>query len=125
MHKWCYESGKEYEHGGLSPQECVVPMITVAQLNGAAKSVSIESIIWKGLRCVVKIGGVEPNIRVDLRTRAADATTSIVSMPKAPALDGTVSFLVSDDDREGDPAVITVLAADGTVINQIATIVGG
>jgi len=25
----CYEASKEYEHGGLSPQECVVPVITV------------------------------------------------------------------------------------------------
>ena len=26
----CYEAGKEYEHGGLSPQECVTPVITVS-----------------------------------------------------------------------------------------------
>ncbi len=25
----CFEAGKEYEHGGLSPQECVVPVVTV------------------------------------------------------------------------------------------------
>ena len=25
----CYEAGKEYEHGGISPQECVLPVITV------------------------------------------------------------------------------------------------
>jgi len=25
----CYEAGKEYEHGGISPQECVAPIITV------------------------------------------------------------------------------------------------
>jgi hypothetical protein len=24
----CYEAGKEYEHGGISPQECVIPVIT-------------------------------------------------------------------------------------------------
>jgi len=26
----CYEASKEYEHGGLSPQECIVPVITVS-----------------------------------------------------------------------------------------------
>lgn len=25
----CYEAGQEYEHGGLSPQECIVPWISV------------------------------------------------------------------------------------------------
>ena len=28
----CYEAGQEYEHGGLSPQECVTPLITVTVL---------------------------------------------------------------------------------------------
>jgi hypothetical protein len=28
----CYESGKEYEHGGISPQECVVPVLSVQKI---------------------------------------------------------------------------------------------
>ncbi len=27
----CYEAGVQYEHGGISPQECVVPVITVSK----------------------------------------------------------------------------------------------
>ena len=39
----CYEAGKEYEHGGLSPQECIVPIIMVSQQSGArSQSISIE-----------------------------------------------------------------------------------
>ncbi|HNR84838.1 BREX-1 system phosphatase PglZ type B [Ottowia sp.] len=30
----CYEAGHEYEHGGLSPQECVTPLITAALPGG-------------------------------------------------------------------------------------------
>jgi hypothetical protein len=26
---YCYEAGKECEHGGISPQECIVPLIRV------------------------------------------------------------------------------------------------
>ena len=25
----CFEANKEYEHGGVSPQECIVPRLTV------------------------------------------------------------------------------------------------
>lgn len=28
----CYEAGKEYEHGGISPQECIVPVLTIRAL---------------------------------------------------------------------------------------------
>lgn len=31
----CYEAGKEYEHGGISPQECIVPLLIVTPPAGA------------------------------------------------------------------------------------------
>ncbi len=40
----CYEEGKEYEHGGISPQECVVPVLTVSVPTSGKLAVSIESL---------------------------------------------------------------------------------
>ena len=30
----CFEANKEYEHGGVSPQECIVPRLTVTAGRG-------------------------------------------------------------------------------------------
>jgi len=41
----CYEAGQEYEHGGLSPQECVTPRITVTAPGGHQTEIgAIDSI---------------------------------------------------------------------------------
>lgn len=122
---FCYEAGKEYEHGGLSPQECVVPFITVSRQSSAAETVRIENVTWKGLRCTMEITGVVSGMVVDVRTKAGDPTTSLAATPKAPSADGSVSLLVPDDDRLGGAAIIVVLAGDGTVYAQTLTTVGG
>lgn len=39
----CFEAGKEYEHGGISPQECIVPVITV-KASQEVKTVKAEEV---------------------------------------------------------------------------------
>jgi hypothetical protein len=122
----CYEAGKEYEHGGLSPQECVVPVIGVTvQGAAAAQTVAVAEATWRGLRCAARIVGAGPDMLVDLRTKAGDPATSLVGVARPPQDDGSVSLLVVDDDQLGAAALIVVLAADGTVLAQAPTVVGG
>ena len=122
----CYEAGKEYEHGGLSPQECVVPVIAVTLQGGVEQApVGIKQIAWKGLRCSVEVTGVAPGMTVDIRTKAADPSSSLVEVPKAPNPDGAVSLPVPDDERIGEAAFVVVLAGDGAVRAQALTTVGG
>lgn len=122
----CFEAGKEYEHGGLSPQECIVPIITVTnQMAALAAPVSIERVVWRGLRCTVHVAGVTAEVRVDIRGRPGDSATSLVASPKVVSGDGTVGLLVEDDDRLGEAAVIVVLGGDGRILAQAATTVGG
>jgi hypothetical protein len=122
----CFEAGKEYEHGGLSPQECVTPLIAIARQSGAGGvNVAIESVGWRGLRCVVKTMGAAPDLRADIRTRANDPTTSLVAAPKPIGSDGGVSLLVQDEDREGQAAFVVIVDMRGVVVAQHATIVGG
>jgi len=121
----CYEAGKEYEHGGLSPQECIVPVITVSQQHGArSQPISIENVTWKGLRCTITVTGTTSGMKVDIRTKAGDPNTSLTK-PKPPNSDSTVSLLVEDDDRMGEAALIVILDSDGTPMKQISTIIGG
>lgn len=121
----CFEAGKEYEHGGLSPQECFVPVITVSQQPSAkSRLVTIENVNWRGLRCRMRVIGIVPGMKVDMRTKAGDATTSLIGTLTLPSADGNVSLLVVDEDRMGEAVLIVVLNSDGTVNNQILTIVG-
>ena len=122
----CYEAGKEYDHGGLSPQECVVPIIEVSTQGGALASVvSIKSSSWKGLRCQVHLSGTAPGTRVDIRSKAADPATSLVEKPKPVNADGSASLPVPDDDRVGEAAFLVALSEDGTVLAQSLITIGG
>jgi hypothetical protein len=122
----CFEAGLEYEHGGLSPQECVVPIIEITA--PAAKNVpapTIRQVSWRGLRCRVELEGAGEGMAVDIRTKAADAATSIVDRVRQPGADGTVSLLVPDDDRLGEAAFVVVLSDAGVICVQALTTVGG
>jgi len=119
-----YEAGKEYEHGGLSPQECVVPVLTVTSGGSPASvTVAIAGIRWTGLRCRVRVEGAPKGATVDLRSRAADPATSMT--PVKHLKDGAASLPVADDSREFDAAILVVLSSDGQVLAQDLTTVGG
>ncbi len=122
----CYESGKEYEHGGLSPQECIIPLITVTRPQSAtAPVVSIQKVSWKGLRCTVELGGDSfGSLYVDLRSKAADNTSSMATL-KVVDEKGLVSLLVEDDELLGQAAILVIVNIDGLVYCQQLTKVGG
>jgi hypothetical protein len=120
-------AGKEYGHGGLSLQECIVPQLTVQAGTGPVVSARIESFKWAGLRCRVKVDGGFENCRVDLRDKAADASTSLVGDAKPIAKDGTVSLVIEPelDSRDGTPTHLVLLDPGGNVIEKLALTVGG
>ena len=120
----CYEAGKEYEHGGLSPQECVVPILTA---NGRAlgATVSISEVRWRRLRCNVTIEGSATGAHVDIRTKGGDASTTLTAGGKEIGAEGEVSLLVEDADREDEAALVIIIGPDGAVLTQKSTIVGG
>ncbi len=121
----CFEAGKEYEHGGLSLQECVVPVLTVTAGGDSGGAIAIGTPTWRGLRCNVAIEGSVAGLRVDLRRKAADASSSIANQPQPVRDDGSASLAVIDDDAEGDPVLLVVLDESGSVRAQLPTIVGG
>ena len=119
----CYEAGKEYEHGGLSPQECVVPVLTATR-RAPHIHVSISEVKWRRLRCNVEVQGPMPGIRVDIRTKGGDPSTTLVKGGKELGADGKVSLLVEDEDREDEAALIVVYGSGGAVVAQTSTIIG-
>ncbi len=120
---YCYEAGKEYEHGGLSPQECVVPILTATGRVSPA-TVSIGEVRWRRLRCDITVEGQADGARVDIRTKGSDPSTTLAIDEKGLDVEGKVSLLVEDAEREGEAALIVVISSAGIVLAQTSTIVG-
>lgn len=120
----CFEANQTYEHGGVSPQECVVPRLTVT----ASKSVptsraEITGVKWRGLTLVVEFTDLPDGAKVDLRRHAGDAGSSIADLARVTGGAGKVILLVNDEDLEGETAQLVAVAADGTVLLQRETTV--
>lgn len=118
-------AGADYAHGGLSLQECLVPVLELeAAAPSAQVQATIKAVTWTGLRCRVEVDSKAAGLTVDVRTKPALATSSLVASVK-PLEGGKASVAVADDDNLGAAAVVVVLAADGQVLQKQATTVGG
>jgi hypothetical protein len=120
----CFRAGEAYAHGGISPQECVVPVLDVERGFGA-KYASIQSIEWRGMRCRVRVETNDPLVKVDLRTNWNQPGSSIVATVKEVGAGGEVSLAVPDDDYQGSAVSVVLLDRDGKVITTQTTNVGG
>lgn len=120
-----FVAGAEYAHGGISLQECLVPVLELecAGALSAATTVTIQAVTWRGLRCTVQVDGATAGCRVDIRTKAALSSSSLAASLKA--LDGgKASLAVADDEHMGAAAMVVVLDANGEVLQKQATTVG-
>ena len=120
-----FTAGEVYTHGGLTLQECLVPVLELVSVGGAVSSlkVDITKVTWTGLRCKVEVAPVVPGLSVDIRTKAALADSSLVANVRA--LDGgKASLAVEDDASEGTAAFVVVLDAGGAVVQKKPTTVG-
>lgn len=121
-----YVDGKRFDHGGISPQECVVPILSCTlPVSEKRKEVGFESVRWTGLRLRVALSGAHAGCALDLRRKAADATTSYVGGIRPVNEEGNGSLLVQDDSAIGDAAVLVALDSDGTILAQHPTVIGG
>lgn len=121
----CFEANKEYEHGGVSPQECIVPRLTVTV--GAATTTGgpeFTKVKWLGLQCRIEFSGVTDKVLVDIRGLPAEPRSSIAERAKETSSAGKVSLVVSDDDHEGERAHLVLVAPDGQILAQREVVVG-
>jgi len=115
--------GYEYAHGGVSPQECVVPDLMVERATGALKA-EIVDMTWRGMRCRVTVRSNASGVRVDLRLNWKRPDTSIVAGVKEVSPNGEASVVVEKDVYEGASATVVALDAAGNVLDRKTTTVG-
>ncbi|MGP4976733.1 BREX-1 system phosphatase PglZ type B [Brachybacterium tyrofermentans] len=123
-----FEVGVLYEHGGLSPQECVIPVVTVTDGAGSggesAVAAQISKIAWKGQRAVVDFVPPDAPVLASIRYEPGDSKHPLGG-PVDPISSGTARVLVSDPDVEGHDAYVVLTSEDGAVVAQQRTVVGG
>lgn len=122
----CFEANKEYEHGGVSPQECIVPRLSVRA--GAAQPTAggpeITKVKWLGLLCRIELAGAGQGVVVDLRALPADPSTSIAEAAKETSGAEKVSLVVPDEEHEGEKSHLVLVAPDGQILAQREVVVG-
>jgi hypothetical protein len=118
-----FREGAEYAHGGISPQECIVPELLVL-LFAPARRVTIETVEWDGLRLRVHANGGD-GLLADLRLGTDGDGASAADRPRQLDADGRTSLLVPDDMLIGLPALLELRDAGGQVVAIHATVVGG
>lgn len=120
----CFEANQTYEHGGVSPQECVVPRMSVTRGTSATAGAVITNMKWRGLTLVVEFTDLPDGAKIDLRSAAGDANSSIADRARLTGGQGKELLLVGDDDLEGHQAHLVVIGADGSLLLQRETTVG-
>ena len=112
----------EYAHGGISPQECILPVLEIAGTR-IQRDVSVTRAEWEGQRLRVEIHG-GADLRVDLRLGAETSGLSTIKCGRVLDENGRTSFLVNDE-YERKQACLVVLDEDGRVLAQRVITVGG
>jgi hypothetical protein len=115
-----FEAGQVYEHGGLSLQECVTPVLVASRAGLAPVAVGEISVEmrWRGLRAVVSVAGAPTGAAVDLRHKAGNTATSVLTAPASLDVEGGAKLLVINEDLEGTSLFAVVIDAAGTVVGQ-------
>lgn len=118
-----FRAGEVYSHGGLSPQECVIPDITVHGSESIPSSgVRISTISWRRLRLTVEFTSELADVAVEVRRKERDPASRI---DVAATREGARARLtISDEVEEGDPVLVVLVDRQGIVIDARATRVG-
>lgn len=121
-----FKAGQHYDHGGLSLQECLTPVIEVrstqSPITSSATAATLSDLRWLGLTCKIQAQTASESVLAVLRTHAADAGSEISK--RKPLKDGKCSLMV-DDQYEHASAVLVLLDEQGNVLAKQATLVGG
>jgi len=120
-----FKAGQHYDHGGLSLQECLTPVIEIINnkkpTSQPAIVATLSDIRWIGLTCRIQADTDSDNVVAVLRTHPADPGSEITK--RKPLKDGKCQLMV-DDQYEEHSAVLVLLDEHGNVLAKKPTLVG-
>jgi len=118
-----FVSGAEYAHGGISPQESIVPELIVMPLAAPRRAVIVD-VEWSGLRVRLRAESAD-GLVADLKLGADGEGRSIADKAREVDADGRTSLLVPDDTLLGKRAVLELRDPAGKVVTPRGVVVGG
>jgi hypothetical protein len=122
---YCFSTGLEYAHGGLSLQECLIADLKFRGApQGKVETAAIETIQWLGLRCRVVVKPTTQGLQAVLRAKPNDAKSDICAAKPIDS-EGRAGLLVEDDSLVGAATILVILDGTGRVLCKKSTIVGG
>jgi hypothetical protein len=123
----CFRNGLEYDHGGISLQECLTLELIVSSVAPHTSNITTEitDVVWKGLRCNVAVDGEFNGLSLDIRTQPGNSASSVVRSVKPLNDDGKGFVFIEDEEMEGTDAIIVLLDSNGVLLAQYDTIIGG
>jgi hypothetical protein len=119
-----FRAGEAYAHGGISPQECVVPDILVGEDSGrASASARLESLSWKRWKLSVVLSGNWADHEVEVRRTERDPASRL-STEMLGRDENRIDLRVDPDIDEETPVTVVLLDAFGTVVDARSTRIG-
>jgi hypothetical protein len=120
-----FKKNEEYAHGGISIQECLVPMLTVdSNLAAVSNRAKLKDFKWINLTCKIETDHTPDGYFVDIRTKYDAADTSIVLSERKSIRDNKITLMV-DDDAIDKSATVVLLNEQGVILDKKPTLVGG
>jgi len=122
----CFRAAMEYSHGGVSLQEMVIPRLRIMAGRARSSSAHLVEAKWSGAKCRVAVGGDCSGVRVDIRLRRSDPTSSLLAGHKSleTTTEGKATLFLESDADIGQNAEIVLLDAAGIVIDSLPTKLG-
>ncbi len=123
----CFREGMEYNHGGLSLQECLTLELNVTSGSSTKPQIALDitDVVWKRLRCTVAVDGNFDGLSLDIRTQPGNPSSSIILSTKTLNDSGTASVVVENEDLEGTNATLVLFDRNGSLVAQRDTVIGG
>ena len=118
----CFRKNETYTHGGVSLQECLLPVLDISLIDDTAAGARISSIQWLRMRCVVEVSPAIQGLSADIRLERPNGI-SVVTSPKAIE-EGAATLVLDGDENEDKSLVVVLLDAAGNIIAQHPTRVG-
>jgi len=118
-----FKANEEYAHGGISVQECLLPVLIIENTIESGLAPKIINAKWVGLKCAVETENTGKDYTIDIRTKFNDETTTIVISRNKAVIEDKGSLMVSDD-AESQSATIVLLDEQGRIRDKKVTTVG-
>lgn len=119
-----FKKNEEYAHGGISIHECLVPVLIIENSSELTINAKIKELKWVNLKCAVTTEGAPDGYTIDMRSKFADSSTSIVLSSNKTVINNHCTVM-ADDDAESKAVTVVLMDESHRILDKKLTQVGG